>query len=184
MAISNPVAEAESVGIPRIAASLQSRVGLNAVNFFLAEVTGVVLPFLNDFLRGWGWHYDSIGLATAIAGLGVFLAQAPAGFLVDRVLHRRLMLAGASLLLGFCYGVLPWVPSDWWIVDPLLFCAGAGQAFFTPLLGAIALGLVGHAQLNKTMGMNQGWNHLGTWRQRYLPWCSLPGLDWPRSFTR
>ena len=161
MAISNPVTEDQSGGVPQIVASLQSRVGLNSVNFFLAEVTGVILPFLNDFLRGRGWHYDSIGLATAIAGLGVFLAQAPAGFLVDRIPHRRLMLAGASLLLGFCYGVLPLVPSDWWIVDPLLFCAGAGQAFFTPLLGAIALGLVGHSQLNKTMGMNQGWNHLG-----------------------
>ena len=65
--------------------SLQSRIGLNAANFFLAEVTGVVLPFLNDFLRSREWRYDSIGLATAIAGLGVFLMQSPAGFLVDRL---------------------------------------------------------------------------------------------------
>jgi MFS family permease len=87
--------------------------------------------------------------------------QSPAGFLVDRIPHRRTMLAAASLLLGVCYGFLPLVPTDWWIVDPLLFLAGAGQAFFTPLLGALALALVGHAQLNKTMGMNQGFNHLG-----------------------
>lgn len=158
---SSAVTEVQSVGISGITASRQSRVGLNAANFFLAEVTGVVLPFLNDFLRGRGWHYDSIGLATATAGLGVFLMQSPAGLLVDRIPHRRLLLAGASLVLGICYGFLPLVPDDWWIVDPLLFVAGAGQAFFTPLLGALALGLVGHAQLNKTMGMNQGWNHLG-----------------------
>ena len=147
--------------VPATTPSLRSRVGLNAANFFLAEVTGVVLPFLNDFLRGRGWHYDSIGIATAFAGLGVFVMQSPAGFLVDRIPHRRSMLAGASLLLGACYGLLPLIPSDAWIVDPLLFIAGAGQAFFTPLLGALALGLVGHARLNKTMGMNQGWNHLG-----------------------
>jgi predicted MFS family arabinose efflux permease len=30
-----------------------------------------------------------------------------------------------------------------------------------PLLGALALGLVGHAALNKTIGMNQSWNHAG-----------------------
>ena len=48
--------------------SLQSRIGLNATNFFLAEVTGVVLPFLNDFLKTGGWRYDAIGLATALAG--------------------------------------------------------------------------------------------------------------------
>ena len=141
--------------------SLQSRIGLNAANFFLAEVTGVVLPFLNDFLRSRQWRYDSISLATAIAGLGVFLMQSPAGFLVDRLPCRRHLLAGSSLLLGFCYGVLPLVPARWWSVDPLLLIAGMGQAFFGPLLGALALGLVGHARLSRTMGHNQGWNHAG-----------------------
>ena len=87
--------------------------------------------------------------------------QSPAGFLVDRLPYRRHLLAGASLLLGFCYGILPLVPARWWSVDPLLFIAGMGQAFFTPLLGALALGLVGHARLSKTMGCNQGWNHAG-----------------------
>ena len=64
-------------------------------------------------------------------------------------------------MLGVCYGLVPFVPAHWWLIDPLLFVAGAGQSFFTPLLGALALGLVGHAALNKTMGMNQGWNHAG-----------------------
>jgi len=141
--------------------SLQSRVGLNAANFFLAEVTGVVMPFLSDFLQSRRWRYDTIGVATALAGLGVFQMQTPAGFIVDRVSRRRTLLAGASLLLGVCYGLVSLVPAHWWLIDPLLFAAGAGQAFFTPLLGALALGLVGHAALNKTMGMNQGWNHAG-----------------------
>ena len=105
MSVSNALAELPSSRTPAISPSLRSRVGLNAANFFLAEVTGVVLPFMNDFLRGRGWHYGSIGFATAIAGLGVFLMQSPAGFLVDRIPHRRLMLAGASLLLGVCYGL-------------------------------------------------------------------------------
>jgi len=141
--------------------SLRSRFGLNAANFFLAEVTGVVLPFLNDFLHGHHWRYDAIGLATALAGLGVFLMQTPAGFLVDRVRWRRSLLAGASLLLGVCFGLVAVGPAREWLIDPLLFLAGAGQAFFAPLLGALALGLVGHAALSKTMGMNQGWNHAG-----------------------
>jgi MFS family permease len=146
---------------PKPPISLQSRLGLNAANFFLAEVTGVVLPFVNDLLQSRQWRYDAIGLATALAGLGVFLMQAPAGFLVDRLRHRRLLLAGSSLLLGLCYGLLPLLPARWWYVDPLLLVGGAGQAFFTPLLGALALGLVGHARLSRTMGVNQGWNHAG-----------------------
>ena len=154
-----PGVQTHSYAIPSI--SLQSRFGLNAANFFLAEVTGVAMPFLNTYLQTRHWRYDAIGLATALAGLGVFLMQTPAGFIVDRVSQRRALLAGASLLLGVCYGLVSLVPAHWWLIDPLLFVAGAGHAFFTPLLGALALGLVGHAALNKTMGMNQGWNHAG-----------------------
>jgi MFS family permease len=141
--------------------SFQSRMGLNAANFFLAEVVGVVLPFLNAFLRQNGWRYDAIGVATAVAGLAVFLVQTPAGFIVDGISRRRTLLAAASLLLGIAYGLILWLPPRWWLIDPLLFLAGAGQAFFAPLLGALALGLVGHAALSKTVGMNQGWNHAG-----------------------
>ena len=65
------------------------------------------------------------------------------------------------ILLGVCYGLLPLVPARSWPGDSLLFVAGTGQAFFLPLLGGLALGLVGHAALNRTVGNNQGWNHAG-----------------------
>jgi MFS family permease len=139
----------------------QSRVGLNAANFFLAEITGVVVPFLATFLAGRGWRDDAVGLAVAAGGLGVFLMQTPSGVIVDRVCQRRALLAGASVALGVCYGVLPLLPPRWWLVDPLLFLAGAAQAFFAPLLAALALALVGHAGLSRMMGANQGWNHAG-----------------------
>jgi hypothetical protein len=76
--LANDVAASASSGCSirsgaSISFSLQSRIGLNAANFFPAEVTGVILPFLNDFLRSRQLRYDSIGLPTAIAGLGVFL---------------------------------------------------------------------------------------------------------------
>ena len=141
--------------------SMRSLVGLNAANFFLAEITGVVMPFLGAYLHGQEWSETAIGVAISLAGLGVFLMQTPAGMITDRVRFRRVLLAGASMLLGVCYGLLPLVPSvDAW-VDSLLFVAGTGQAFFLPLLGALALGLVGHEALNRTMGSNQGWNHAG-----------------------
>jgi predicted MFS family arabinose efflux permease len=146
---------------PAEAVSAQSRRALNAANFFLAEVTGVVMPFLAKFLGQQGWRDDAIGAAICLAGLGVFLMQTPAGFLVDRIRQRRGLLAGASLLLGGCFGLLPLIPGRWWFIDPLLFLGGTAQAFFAPLLGALALGLVGHAALNRTVGANQGWNHAG-----------------------
>jgi predicted MFS family arabinose efflux permease len=141
--------------------SFQSRAGLNAANFFLAEITGVVMPFLGDYLKERQWSESALGIAIALAGLGVFLMQTPAGLITDRVQARRGLLAGASLVLGISYGLLPLVPAHPSVVDPLLFLAGVAQAFFLPLLGALALGLVGHAALNRTMGQNQGWNHAG-----------------------
>ena len=66
----------------------------------------------------------------------------------------------SSLVLGICYGLLPLLPAKWWTLDPLLFVSGLSGAFFA-LLGALALGLVGHAALNRTMGSNQAWNDAG-----------------------
>ena len=76
----------------------QSRVGLNAANFFLAEITGVVMPFLGVYLKGRQWSETAIGAAISLAGLGVFLMQTPAGLVVDRVRQRRTLLASASIL--------------------------------------------------------------------------------------
>lgn len=141
--------------------SRQSRFGLNAANFFLAEIVGVVVPFLSKYLVEYGWKDGSVGIAIALGGLGVMLTQTPAGFLVDRVRQRRALLAGASILLGVCYGLLPLLAPRWQCLDPLLFLGGMCQAFFLPLLGALALGLVGHAGLNRLMGATQSWNHAG-----------------------
>jgi MFS family permease len=155
------MANANSKANDRRAVSRQSIVGLNAANFFLAEITGVVMPFLGALLKQQDWGESAIGVTLAVAGLGVFLCQTPAGCIVDRVQSRRALLAGASLVLGLCYGLVALVPTTPLWIDPLLFTAGGAQAFFVPLLGALALGLVGHGRLNRTMGSNQSWNHAG-----------------------
>jgi MFS family permease len=158
------VATAPATDPPRAAPGVphgRDRVGLNAANFFLAELTGVIMPFLAKLLAERGWRDDTIQFAAAACGLGVFLMQTPAGLLTDRVRGRRGMLAAASLVVGLCFGVLPLVAGSGWAVGLLAFAGGAAQAFFVPLLGALALGLAGHAALHRLMGENQGWNHAG-----------------------
>ena len=156
----NPSSEKRTVE-NSAAMSWRSLIGINAANFFLAEVTGVALPFVTDFLKEHVWEPWPIGVATALAGLGVFLAQTPAGFITDRVKSRRALLAVASIILGACYALLPLVPTTAVWVDSILFGAGLAQSFFLPLLGALALGLVGRAGLGRLMGINQGFNHAG-----------------------
>lgn len=161
--------------------SPRDRVGLNAANFLLAELTGVVIPFLAKLLADRGWRDDAIQYTAAACGLGVFLAQTPAGVLTDRVRDRRLLLAGASLVVGACFGLLPLVPDTGWLIGPLAFLGGVGQAFFVPLLGALALGLAGHAALHRVMGENQGWNHAGNiaaavTAMAVAAWLGLPAV--------
>lgn len=152
---------AEAVATAHGARPSTSVIGLNAANFFLAEVIGVVLPFLNDLLREGGWRYDTIGLATSTLGLGVFLFQTPAGMIVDRVRARRSLLALASVTLGCSFGFVPLAAMHRAVIFPLLFIAGVSQAFFQPLLGALALALAGHEGMSRMMGQNQAWNHAG-----------------------
>ena len=139
----------------------RSLFGLNAANFFQAEMVGVVLPVLSAFLHETGWRYDSIGFATAAAGVGALLFQTPAGVLTDRIVHRRLLFAATSMVTGLCFALLPsLVGSHVWTIT-LLTLSGIVQTFFGPILGALALALVGHSRLSLTMGSNQGWNHAG-----------------------
>jgi MFS family permease len=141
--------------------SKRSYFGLNAANFFQAEMVGVVLPVLNAFLREAHWRYDMIGVATAAAGLGTLIFQTPAGLITDRSSRRRLLFAAAALLTGGCFTLIPLVPHSSLWIDSLLFIAGSMQTFFVPVLGALALALVGHQRLSRTMGTNQSWNHAG-----------------------
>ena len=139
----------------------RSLFGLNAANFMQAEMVGVILPVLNGYLKKAGWRYDSLGVATALAGLGTLLLQTPAGWLTDRLSCRRALFAAAALLTGACFVALPLAPRVPAWIDPVLFVSGAAQTLFVPVLGALALALAGHGRLNRVMGANQGWNHAG-----------------------
>jgi MFS family permease len=139
-------------------------------------MVGVILPVLNALLKGAGWRYDAIGVATAAAGLGTLLFQGLAGWLTDRLSRRRLVFAAVSILTGLCFVAIPLIPlaSVW--VDSLLFISGAAQSFFAPLLGALALGLAGHKLLNRTIGANQSWNHAGNIAAALLAIALVPVL--------
>lgn len=139
----------------------RSLAGLNAANFFQAEMVGVILPVLSAFLKEAHWRYDAIGVATACAGLGTLIFQTPAGWITDKFSCRRALFAAVAIFTGICFGLIPLVPRTYGWTNSLLFVAGAAQSFFVPLLGALALALAGHRLLNRTMGTNQGWNHAG-----------------------
>ena len=134
------------VGLKRMSSPVSARSGI-----LWAGAGMVVATAATFFFPGMG-NFALIGIAIAIgsaiagAGLGVFLMQTPAGVIVDRVRQRRALLASASILLGLCYGLVPFLPAQPALVNPILFIAGTAQAFFVPLLGAQQLACCSGAQ--------------------------------------
>jgi MFS family permease len=121
-------------GKPRESGTFSKRSlwGLNAANFFQAEMVGVILPVLNGYLKDSGWRYDSIGAAAALAGLGALLFQTPAGIVTDRISKRRGLFGGAALGTGVLFALIPAARYSVASIDSLLFAAGLAQTLFWP----------------------------------------------------
>jgi MFS family permease len=143
-------------------ASARSRLSLHASNFFLAQLTGLGLPYVSSFLFDRGWRGGAIGIAESMPALGVLLFQTQAGWLVDRWRRPRLALALSAPIVGLCYVLLTLLPAGphapTWAV---LFTSGLAQSFFAPVLCGLALGIAGHDKLTRVVGWNETHNHLG-----------------------
>lgn len=138
----------------------KSKVGLNAVNFFIAEV-GIILPFLANYLKENHWNYNQIGLALAFGGLGSFFFQIFAGVIVDRVRNKKNLLVFSSITFGLTYLLVTQCPTQVALVTFLIFLTGVWGTFFIPLLGAIALSLSKKNSYEKLIATNRSWFHIG-----------------------
>lgn len=136
--------------------------GLCAGSFFLAEANGVTMPFVNTFLIDQGWSYEGIGSTVSVAGVVSWSMNIPIGLLIDAARgHRKYLLAGASLVVGVCIGLLPVFASSVLAVGVLLSVAALGMPFFGPLTNALTLQLVGFPRVDRAVGFMQSWNHAG-----------------------
>lgn len=138
----------------------QSKIGINAVNFFLAEV-GIILPFLANFLKEEGWNYNQIGIALAFGAVGGFLFQIIAGMISDRVRNQKNLLALSSIAFGITYYLVTQFPQKIVLITFLIFLTGLWGTFFIPLLGSLALSLAQKGQYEKLLGINRSWYHIG-----------------------
>ena len=145
--------------------SRRSLRGLDALNFFLADVRDGLGPYLAIYLiavRGpsQGWNEATTGLVMTIAGLVGLVAQTPAGAFVDKSRHKRaIIILGALAVTASCL-TLPFV-SNFTIVAATQSVAGIAGAIFAPAIAAITLGIVGPRAFSKRIGRNEGFNHAG-----------------------
>jgi MFS family permease len=140
--------------------STRSLRGLDALNFFLADVQTGVGPFVAIVLASQGLSTHAIGLALTVGGLAGVLSQIPVGALVDATRHKRALVAGAILATTASAVILALAPGL-----PLLFGAqalhGAATAVMGPAIVALSLGIVGRAALGQRLGRNRVFDSAG-----------------------
>ena len=145
--------------------SAQSLRALDALNFFLADVRDGLGPYLAIYLlatRGpsHGWDEATVGSVITISGLVGLAVQTPAGALIDRIPHRRLVLiVGAAVVTASCL-CLPAV-HGYIAVIATQSAAAAAATIFGPAIAAVSLGLVGARRLTRRIARNEAFNHAG-----------------------
>jgi MFS family permease len=134
---------------------------LDAANFFLADVRQGLGPYLAIYLlTEQKWDEAHIGIVMSVATIAGILAQTPAGALVDATRAKRLVMAGAALLVTAASVLLPLFPS-FWPVAISQGIANAAEVIFPPAIAAVSLGVVGHRAFTARIGRNESFNHAG-----------------------
>jgi MFS family permease len=139
----------------------QSFFGLDALNFFLADVRDGVGPYLAIFLlTERAWNAADIGVAVSAMGVASLIAQTPAGGWMDRTKHKKLTVAAASAGVAVSCALMTRYSSYGAILFLQALC-GIAAAFLAPGIAGLTLGLVGYRGLARRTGRNESFNHAG-----------------------
>lgn len=127
--------------------------GLDWLNFFMANVQTGFGPFIAVYLTENAWTQADIGFALSVGSLVALVAQVPAGALVDGVLAKRAIAAGAVVAIASSALLLAI-----WPIFPAVLAAellhGIASCLLGPAITAISLGLVGYAAAGHRFGRN------------------------------
>ena len=141
--------------------SKRSWTALNWLNFFAADISDGVGPFLAVYLASnLQWSASHIGMTIAATQLSMVLFQAPAGFVVDRTRRKRVPIIVASLVVGSTALFWPAVRS---LPLALFFqiVLGIAASFYIPTLVSLAAAMSGKGEFDRTISKNQSYNHAG-----------------------
>src|ERR1039457_6074092 len=93
--------------------SRRTLLGLDWLNFLLADVQTGVGPFLAIYLAGYKWDEERVGLALTVGGIAGILTQTPAGALVDFFRSKRALVGVAIAALAAGALLIALLPSFW-----------------------------------------------------------------------
>lgn len=134
---------------------------LPAVHFFMADVGGGIGPYLSVWLQAHaGFDAERVGTVLTVGSIAGALVATPAGQLVDRIGHPRLLLGLACFLI--VAGSLALIPAHaFWAVALAQCVVSAGGGLASPSITGLTLALVGKRGFARQQGTNDAANHAG-----------------------
>lgn len=144
----------------RIPARQPNRVSVRALewtNFFLADVQAGLGPFVAAYLASVGWQAGAVGRALTFGGVIAVVLQTPAGWIVDRVPLKRMILVAGSIVLALG-AILLATDGQAATVYAAQALIGLAAPFLGPTIAAITMGVVGPKLFDLQFGRNQGFN--------------------------
>ena len=140
--------------------SAKSLRGLDWFVFFLADAQVGFGPLIAVYLTAQKWTQADIGLVLTVGGLVALIGQMPGGALVDAARSERVVAAFSVIVLAasaFMFAVWPIFA----VVLAAKVLHSAASCVLGPAIGAISLGLVGHAAVSDRFGRNARFASLG-----------------------
>ncbi len=141
----------------------RARVGLDLLNFFVANLQTAFGPFVSVYLTTQAWTQGQIGLALSIGTVASMASQIPAGALVDHLAGKRGAAAAAivaviagALLLAVWPARLPVAAAE--------VLHGFASCVLTPAIAAISLAAAeaGGIAAGERFGRNARWASIGS----------------------
>ena len=145
---------------PPASAVARARFGLQALNFFMADMQAGIGPFLGVFLQQKGWTSGPIGTVLTAGGVAGMLMTVPAGAFIDHTAKKRLVVIVTGIATVLASFLILLSQSALVVTVSQVATAIAGAAI-GPAVSGMTLGIVRQKGFNAQNGRNQAWNHAG-----------------------
>ena len=138
----------------------RDRATLYAVNFFMADMSAGMGPFLGVLLASRGWSTGAIGTVITLGAIVGMVAVPLAGAVVDATTRKR----SCVIAVGLCTvaaSALILSSRQFWVIAAAQAAMCIAGATIAPAVIGISLGVVGQAGFTRQNGRNQAYNHAG-----------------------